>query len=284
MKQKPRRIPFFKMHGAGNDYIFIDCFRRKIARPAALARKISDRRAGAGSDGLILICPPRSKAADAEMRMYNADGSRSAMCANGLRCVARYLRDAGYARSPGIVIESGGRTCTARTRPRSKLVSLDLGVPEFAVRRIPVRLPGPEAVDIPLRVGGRSLAITCVSIGNPHCVVFVPEATDALVLRTGPLIERHRLFPERVNVEFVEIVTRTLLRQRTWERGTGETASCGSGAAAACVAAARTGRADRKVKIEMTGGTLAVNWRRTDGHIVQTGPAEYVYRGEWPFD
>lgn len=282
MKRKPKKIEFVKMHGAGNDYIYVDLFREKVAAPAALARKISDRHTGAGSDGLILIAPPKKKGAAAEMRMYNPDGSRSAMCGNGLRCVARYVYDAGYAKGREMLLESDGRRYPARI-VGGKRVKVNLGPPEFATTRIPVRLPGPEAVKAPLKVGDKTFRITCVSMGNPHAVIFVRKATDELVLGYGPKIERHRAFPERTNVEFVEVLSKSRVRQRTWERGAGETLACGSGAAAVCCAGVKTGRTNRKLKIELLGGVLDLEWRAADSHVLMTGPAEYVYRGTWPY-
>ncbi|MCC7476285.1 MAG: diaminopimelate epimerase [Pirellulales bacterium] len=280
---------FTKMHGAGNDYIYVDCFSQPVPpNVPELARQISDRRFGVGADGLILIC--RSRQGDAEMRMYNADGSYSEMCGNGIRCVAKYVYDHGLCRREQLGIESGGRVLSLDLRLESGKVSqvrVDVGEPILIPGQIPTTLRSaiaPEApvVDVPLAVGGRELLATCVSMGNPHCVVFVPQATDDLVLGLGPQLEVDPHFPKRVNVEFVELLGRSELRQRTWERGSGETFACGTGACAVCVAGVLTGRSDRRVTIHLRGGDLAIEWNEQDNHVYMTGPATEVFSGEWP--
>jgi diaminopimelate epimerase len=279
---------FTKMHGAGNDYIYVDCF----AQPAPLdspelARRISDRRFGVGADGLILICP--SERADAEMRMYNADGSYSEMCGNGIRCVAKYVYDHGIKRSEKLRIETAGRVLSLDLRAANGLVNqvrVDMGEPILIPASIPTTLRSTSGdrqpiVNVPLTLGGRELRVTCVSMGNPHCVVYVEEATDDWVLGIGPQVEVDSHFPNRVNVEFVEVLSRTELRQRTWERGSGETFACGTGACAVCVAGVLNERTDRNVTIHLRGGDLSIEWNEQDNHVYMTGPAAEVFSGEW---
>lgn len=277
------------MHGAGNDYIYVDCFAQPIpANIAELAQKVSDRRFGIGSDGLILICP--SKNADAEMRMYNADGSYSEMCGNGIRCVAKYVYDHGIKRADTLRIESGGRVLSLGVQHEDGAVHkvrVDMGEPILAPEEVPTTLrsdgsKSAPVIDVPLAIGGRELRATCVSMGNPHCVIFVEKATDELVLGVGPKVEIDHHFPKRVNVEFVEVVGPTELKQRTWERGSGETFACGTGACAVCVAGVLTGRSGREVTIHLRGGDLSIEWNERDNHVYMTGPAVEIFSGEWP--
>jgi diaminopimelate epimerase len=282
---------FTKMHGAGNDYIYVDCFVEPVPRDIPdLARRISDRRFGVGGDGLILICP--SERADAEMRMFNADGSAAEMCGNGIRCVAKYLFDQGICRKESLQIESAGRILTLDLKfagGKVARVRVDMGQPILIPAQIPTKLRSPKGpeepvVELPFAVGGRELSVTCVSMGNPHCVTFVKEPTDELVLGIGPLVENNENFPKRVNVEFVKAVDRQLLVQRTWERGSGETFACGTGACAVCVAGVLSGRTGRNVRIELRGGNLEIEWRESDNHVYMTGPAVEVFSGDWPGD
>lgn len=279
---------FTKMHGAGNDYIYVDCFAQPIPQSIAeLAQKLSDRRFGIGSDGLILICP--SPNADAEMRMYNADGSYSEMCGNGIRCVAKYVYDHGIKRADTLRIESGGRVLSLGLQHLNGTVDqvrVDMGEPVLIPANVPTTLrsagdPNSPVVNVPLTIAGRELRTTCVSMGNPHCVVFVEEASDELVLGVGPKIEVDPHFPKRVNVEFVEVISPTELRQRTWERGSGETFACGTGACAVCVAGVLTKRSGRKVTIHLRGGDLSIEWNESDNHVYMTGSAVEVFSGEW---
>jgi diaminopimelate epimerase len=279
---------FTKMHGAGNDYIYVDCFAQPVPTDVSeLARKISDRRFGVGGDGLILICP--TERADAEMRMYNADGSYSEMCGNGIRCVAKYVYDHGIKRNSELKIETAGRVLSLELELMNGLVDrvrVDMGEPILLPSEIPTTLrssAGPQqpVVDVPLNVNGRDFLVSCVSMGNPHCVIFVDNATDDWVLGIGPKTETDPHFPKRVNVEFVEVVGRGELRQRTWERGSGETFACGTGACAVTVAGALSGRTDRKVKVHLRGGDLVINWNEHDNHVAMTGPAVEVFSGEW---
>lgn len=274
---------FTKMHGAGNDYVYVDCFAQPVPdNVEQLAQKIASRNFGVGGDGLILICP--SERADAEMRMYNADGSYSEMCGNGIRCVAKFLYDHDIAKKETLAIESAGKLLSlelSTSGGKVDRVRVDMGEPILHAPDIPTLLPGDPVVEVPMSVAGNLLRVTSVSMGNPHCVLFVDRADDSLVLGLGPKIERHDAFPNRVNVEFVEQLSRTRLRQRTWERGSGETLACGTGASAVCVAGVLTGRTERRVTIELLGGELELEWNESDNHVYMTGPAVEVFSGEW---
>ncbi|MFN4261963.1 MAG: diaminopimelate epimerase [Gemmataceae bacterium] len=275
---------FTKMQGAGNDYVYLDCFQQPPpADPAQLSKVISDRHFGVGSDGLILICP--SDVADARMRMFNADGSESEMCGNGLRCVAKYVHDHGIAAKPTLTIETGNGVKTVELEiidGRARQVTVDMGEPILQAERIPTTLPGNPPLEAPLSVGGQEFLVTCVSMGNPHCVTFVEDATDGLVLGIGPVIERHPAFPKRVNVEFVRVNQPDDVTVRVWERGSGETLACGSGACAVAVAGVLTQRTQRKLRVHLPGGTLQLHWSAADNHVYMTGPAVEVFSGEWP--
>jgi diaminopimelate epimerase len=277
-------MKFTKMHGAGNDYIYVDGFREPLpSDPAALARAMSDRHFGVGADGLILICP--AEGADAEMRMYNADGSYSEMCGNGIRCVAKYVHDHGIVpRDRLSIMTTDKRFDLELVLKDGKVdrVRVDMGEPILASASIPTTLPGDPPTDTPLEVAGSRLSVTCVSLGNPHCVAFVDEPTDELVLGLGPLIERDERFPKRTNVEFVQVLSRETVRQRTWERGSGETLACGSGACAVCVAGVLTGRTERCLTVKLLGGELQLEWDEATNHVFMTGPATEVFSGEWP--
>jgi diaminopimelate epimerase len=279
---------FTKMHGAGNDYVYVDCFAQPVPDSIPeLARRISDRHFGVGGDGLILICP--TDQADAEMRMFNADGSPAEMCGNGIRCVAKYVYDHGICRREMLQIASAGRVLSLElglTDGKVSQVRVDMGEPILRPEQIPTKLRSPAGeeapvVEVPLSAGGQKFAVTCVSMGNPHCVVFVEEPTDEWVLGVGPQVETDPHFPKRVNVEFVQVVGRAELRQRTWERGSGETFACGSGACAVCVAGVLNGRTDRAVQIHLFGGDLAIEWNEVNNHVYMTGPAVEVFKGEW---
>ena len=275
---------FTKMQGAGNDYVYVDCFAQPIPEnPSALARAISDRHFGVGGDGLILICP--SDVADAEMRMFNADGSPSEMCGNGIRCVAKYVYDHGIRRRDELRIASGGRVLSLALEIQNgavRRVRVDMGEPILSAAQIPTTLPGDPVRNVPLTVGDCNLTVTCVSMGNPHCVAFVEEITDELVHHMGPRIENAPEFPNRTNVEFVKVLSHNRVRQRTWERGSGETLACGTGACAVCVAGVLTERTDRRVTAELLGGELELEWNAGDNHVYMTGPAVEVFSGEWP--
>lgn len=277
-------LPFVKMHGIGNDYVYVDASAHRVADPAGLARRVSPRRTGIGADGLILICP--SPTADARMEMYNADGSRGAMCGNGIRCVGKYLaeRDPGRPATLRIDTDAGVKTLELTWRDaRVVEVTVDMGEPILDGPRIPVAAAG-RVVDAPLEVAGAAWRVTCVSMGNPHCVVFTDDVEGLDLERLGPPFEHHPFFPDRVNTEFIRVETPTLLRMRVWERGSGETAACGTGACAALVAAVLTERAERRATLRLNGGDLAIEWRAADDHVLMTGAAEESFRGTLEVD
>jgi diaminopimelate epimerase len=275
---------FTKMQGAGNDYIYVDCFRDEVPEnPTRLAVAMADRHFGIGGDGLILICPADN--ADAEMRMFNADGSYSQMCGNGIRCVAKYLYDHGICERPTLRIASGGRVLELNleiVNRKVERVSVDMGEPIFEPASIPTRLPGTPPVDVELPIEGMELSGTVLSMGNPHCVVYRSSLSDYEVHTVGPRIEVHPVFPERVNAEFVEVISSTRVKQRTWERGSGETMACGTGASAVCVAGVLTGRTERRLHVELLGGELELEWSEATNRVTMTGPAVEVFSGEWP--
>lgn len=278
-------IEFTKMHGAGNDYVYINGFSVPLPQDLEkLAVEISHRRFGVGADGLILIWP--SDKADAKMRMFNADGSESEMCGNGIRCVAKYVHDHGIARKDKLRIETGAGVLSLELDIQNGLaeqITVDMGVPVLDAAKIPTTLVAPDerVVNVPIEFKGRRFFATCVSMGNPHCVIFVPEADDELVLGIGPLIERDDRFPKRTNVEFVEVLARGEVRQRTWERGSGETWACGTGASAVCVAGVLTGHTDRTILNNLIGGQLKLRWDESTNHVFMTGPAQEVFTGHW---
>lgn len=278
-------IEFTKMHGAGNDYVYINGFDTQLPDDLEkLAIDISHRRFGVGGDGMILILP--SDKADARMRMFNADGSESEMCGNGIRCVAKYVHDHGIATKERLAIETGAGVLQLVLDIQDGLaerITVDMGEPRLEGAKIPTTLvpPTESAINVPLEYRGHKLYATCVSMGNPHCVIFVPEATDELVLGIGPLIERDDRFPKRTNVEFVEILARGEVRQRTWERGSGETWACGTGASAVCVAGVLTGHTDRTILNNLIGGQLMLRWDEASNHVFMTGPATEVFTGRW---
>jgi diaminopimelate epimerase len=276
---------FTKMHGIGNDYVYVDCFANPTPKdPAALAQKMADRHFGIGGDGLILICPS-DNGADARMRMFNADGSESEMCGNGLRCVAKYVYDHGICKNERLRLQTGRGILTVDLEiagGKANRVRVNMGEPILEAAKIPTKLAGSPPVNAKLTVDGRTFEVTCVSMGNPHCVIFVEKATDELVLGVGPKIEHAAEFPARVNVEFVEIISRTEVRQRTWERGSGETLACGTGASAVCVAGVLTGRTDRRILNHLLGGDLELLWNEADNCVYKTGPATKVFSGDWP--
>jgi diaminopimelate epimerase len=275
---------FTKMHGAGNDYVYVDCITEPPPRdPAALSRAISDRHFGVGSDGLILIC--KSGTADARMRMFNADGSEGEMCGNGIRCLAKYLHDHGLARKQVLTIETGRGVLELMLETQNgsvEQVRVDMADPILRADRIPTTLPGDPPVNVPVSVANANLEVTCVSMGNPHCVTFVDALTDDLVLGLGPQIENHPAFPRRTNAEFVRVNSPTDVSVRVWERGSGETLACGTGACAVAVAGVLTGRTQRSITAHLRGGDLRLEWSEKDNHVYMTGPAVEVFSGEWP--
>lgn len=275
---------FVKMHGCGNDYIYIDCFRQPVPNnPAELSRRMSDRHFGVGSDGLILICP--SQLADAKMRMFNADGSEAEMCGNGIRCVAKYLYEHGLVRKSRLRIETGRGILDLDLHLKDGLVqrvTVDMGEPIFDPKHIPTTLVGHPPCDVPIQVGERDWKVTVLSMGNPHAVIYVDELTDDYVLGLGPRIEKHSAFPKRVNVEFVHILNPSEVCMRVWERGSGETLACGTGACAVCVAGVLTRRTQRRLLAHLSGGDLELYWSELDNHVYLTGPAVEVFTGDWP--
>ncbi|TWT37439.1 Diaminopimelate epimerase [Posidoniimonas corsicana] len=279
-----KRMRFTKMHGAGNDYVYVNGFSEQLPDELpSLARAVSDRRFGVGGDGLILILP--SDTADVRMRMFNADGSEAEMCGNGIRCVVKYAYDHGLAPQPVVRVETLAGVLTAEAAlhdGKVDRVRVDMGEPRLSPPQIPTTLGGEQVINTTIDVDGRSVEATCVSMGNPHCVVFVDSATDDLVLGLGPKLEKHAVFPEGVNVEFVEVLSPTEVRQRTWERGSGETWACGTGASAVCVAGVLTGRTERRILNHLIGGDLELEWSAGDGRVRMTGPAVEVFSGEWP--
>jgi len=275
-------MKFTKMHGAGNDYLYINCF--DTAEPGdipALAQAMSDRHFGAGGDGLVLIEP--SERADARMRMFNADGSESEMCGNAVRCVAKFVYDHDIARKEQLAIETGRGVLTLQcsvSAGRVDRVRVNMDRPILTSADIPTTLPGDPPVNAPLHVGGRDLQVTCVSMGNPHCVTFVDEVNDDWVLNIGPQIEVHQAFPRKINAEFIQVISPAEVRMRVWERGSGETLACGTGACGAVVAGVLAGQTDRKVTVHLPGGDLEIEWAES-GDVYMTGPAAEIFTGEW---
>ncbi len=275
-------LSFTKMHGLGNDYVYINCFRQTLPVPATtLARYLSDRRFGVGSDGLILILP--SSVADCRMEMYNADGSRAEMCGNGIRCVGKLVFDTHIARKPLLRVETDAGVKELQLQVENgwvTAVTVDMGPPRLAPQEIPTTLEGSRVVEAPLKVGESVYRVTCVSMGNPHCVVFSEKVDQIPLERIGPDFERHEVFPRRINTEFVQCLSKERLRVRVWERGSGETLACGTGACAAVVAAVLTDRCRREARVELRGGELAIRWSEDNDHVYLTGPAVRVYDGE----
>jgi diaminopimelate epimerase len=276
-------MKFTKMQGAGNDYVYVDGFTTTIADPAALARAVSDRHFGVGGDGLILILP--SAVAAVRMRIFNADGSEAEMCGNGLRCVAKYAYDHGLVETLGITVETGAGLLPVEmftnAAGRVDRVRVNMGRPRLTRAEIPLSGPPEQRViDQELAVLDRTLRINCVSMGNPHCVIFVDDLANFPVAEYGPAIEQHPLFPRRTNVEFVQVLSAGEVRQRTWERGAGETLACGTGAAAVTVAGLLTGRTGNRLLNHLAGGDLEMAWDG-DGEVFMTGPAVEVFTGDY---
>ncbi|MCR4745077.1 MAG: diaminopimelate epimerase [Lachnospiraceae bacterium] len=279
-------IRFTKMHGCGNDYVYINGFTEKIENHAEAAVKLSDRHFGIGSDGLIFINP--SDKADFEMEMYNMDGSRAQMCGNGIRCVGKYVYDHGMTEKTVITVDTlaGIKTLNMKvTNGKVSEVTVDMGEPILIPSKIPVSdefaCDKEKVVNEIIEVEGNEYHVTCVSMGNPHAVVFIDHDESDLKLSTiGPLFENHKAFPERINTEFVRVRNRKNLDMRVWERGSGETFACGTGACASAVAAILNGLTEDEVTIKLQGGDLKVHWDRDNRHVYMTGPAETVFEGE----
>jgi diaminopimelate epimerase len=295
---------FTKMHGAGNDYVYVNCFDEPLpADPADLSRRIADRHYGVGGDGLILICP--STVADARMRMFNADGSESEMCGNGIRCVAKYVHDHGIAKKERLKIETGAGVLTLDLVIENGVanrVRVDMGEPILEPARIPTTLTAEAGqnhiVDFPASVLGDALLaetaadwqrraeldprLTCVSMGNPHVTLYCQNVAALPLETVGPKIEHHAVFPRRINVHFVQIHSAGEVTMRTWERGSGITLACGTGASAVCVSGVLTGRHGRHILAHLPGGDLELEWNEKDNHVYMTGPATEVFTGDWP--
>lgn len=275
-------MEFTKMQGAGNDYIYVNAFKEQVKDPVQTAIRVSDRHFGIGADGLVLICP--SEKADFFMDIYNADGSRAKMCGNAIRCVAKYVYDRGMTDKTEIAIEtlSGVKTIRVFTENgRVTAARVNMGAPILAAREIPTTFDGESVISQKLTVGETDCAVTCVSMGNPHCVLFVDDVEAPDLERLGPKFEHHERFPDRINTEFVHTVSATEFDMRVWERGSGETLACGTGACAAAVASILNGRAerDRDIRVNLRGGQLVIRWHR-NGDVYMTGPAEEVFSGE----
>jgi diaminopimelate epimerase len=293
------------MHGLGNDYVYVNCFEEKVKNPAKLVQIVSDRHFGIGSDGLILICP--SQKADVRMRIFNADGSEAEMCGNGIRCVAKYTYEHKLAKSgepfavPGqppcpvsLNIETGNGVIPVGLiiddNDKVQKVCVNMGQPVLAAKDIPVNLPvkcrkaspSGEVIEQPMQFLSRALVMTCVSMGNPHAVFFCDDVSLIELEKFGPAIEKHRIFPNRTNVHFVQVDNPREFTMRTWERGSGITLACGTGACACCVAAVLTGRGERVCTVHLPGGELDLNWCQEDNCVYMTGPAVEVFEGIWP--
>ena len=272
-------IRFTKMHGLGNDFVVVEAAAVKAVNLAKLAKQICRRREGIGADQLLWL--GKSRKADLVLRIFNADGGEVEMCGNGLRCAARYARDRRIVKKTWLTIETLGGIRAVKAMGK-KMFQVNMGVPILKGRDIPVSLSG-RVINRPIRLDGRDARVTCVSMGNPHCVVFVENVVDTPVAKIGPQLETHALFPKKTNVEFVQVVKEDLITVRVWERGAGETLACGSGACASAVASVLNGLTNRKLTVQLPGGPLAVNWDRDSGEVSMTGPAEEVFTGDCPF-
>ena len=281
-------MKFTKMQGLGNDYVYVDCFREQVADPSALAVRVSDRHFGIGSDGLILICP--SDAADVRMDMYNADGSRGAMCGNGIRCVAKYAYEHALARGTEMTVETLSGIKRITVFPENGIVQkarVDMGRPILEPEKIPVLIQ-PEhrygdsgaVISQMLDVNGTYYSVTCVSMGNPHCVVPVEDPDHLKISRIGTLFEHHEVFPDRVNTEFIRVLDRSHVQMRVWERGSGETLACGTGACAVAVACVLNDWTGPQVTVSLRGGDLEIFWDQEADTVFMTGPAVTVFEGE----
>jgi diaminopimelate epimerase len=275
---------FTKMHGLGNDYVYVSTFDQKApAEPSRLARAVSDRHFGIGGDGLILIMP--SERADARMRMFNADGSEGEMCGNGVRCVAKYIHDHGIARKQQVTIETGRGILALDLEVVAgtvRRVRVDMGVPILEQGKIPTLLPGSPPIEVPVEVDDRLLAVTAVSMGNPHAVVYLSDVDGVPLESIGPEFEHQPVFPNRVNLHVVQVLGPAEVKMRTWERGSGITLACGTGACAVCVAGVLTGRTGRSILAHLPGGDLELSWPDDRSSVFMTGPATEVFSGEWP--
>lgn len=277
---------FTKMQGLGNDYVYVDCLKEEVQDPEWTAQVVSDRHFGIGSDGLILICP--SKVADFEMRMYNADGSRGEMCGNGIRCVAKYVYDYGLTDRTSITVETLGGIKHLEIFPKNgqaDQIRVDMGAPVLEAEKIPILTEeGAAVVNEPILVEGKEYHITGVSMGNPHAVVYVDDVKGLELDKIGPAFEHHPRFPRRINTEFARVIDRHTVEMRVWERGSGETLACGTGACAVAVASILNGLTEDQVTVRLLGGDLKIAWSGGGGHVFMTGPARTVFDGEIDLD
>lgn len=274
-------MKFTKMQGLGNDYVYVNCFQEKIENPVEVAIKVSNRNFGIGSDGLIMINP--SKVADFEMEMYNADGSRGKMCGNGIRCVGKYVYDYGLTDKTSISVETlGGIKYLDFTIEDGKVksVKVDMGSPELVPANIPIVAEGDSVINAPIIVDGKEYRMTGVSMGNPHTVVYVDDVKGLEIEKIGPKFENHERFPDRINTEFAHVIDRNTVEMRVWERGSGETLACGTGACAVAVASILNGLTEDKVTVRLLGGDLQIEWDRVENKVYMTGPAEVSFDGE----
>lgn len=275
-------MKFTKMQGIGNDYLYFNCFEAPVADPAALSIRLSDRHFGVGSDGIILIGP--SDKADCTMDIYNADGSRAMMCGNGIRCVGKYVYEKGLVKKTTLTVDtqSGIKTLflTVDEKDIVTSVTVNMGKPELSAKLIPTLFESAQVIDVPVTIAEKEYHVTCVSMGNPHCVVFV-EDVDVLPLESiGPSFEFHHMFPQRVNTEFVQMINDNEVKMRVWERGSGETWACGTGACAVAVACALNGKTGREVFVHLKGGDLNIRWNQETDEVFMQGPAEFVFEGQ----
>ena len=273
---------FTKMHGIGNDYVYVNCFEENVENPAELAVKMSRQHYGVGSDGLILICP--SEVADFTMRMYNSDGSESEMCGNGIRCVGKYVYDRGLTDKTTVSVMTGGGLKELQLNVQGgkvQSVRVDMGAPELRPELVPVNLTGEMVMGHRLQVGAAVYEIHCVSMGNPHCIIFVKDPDLIDVEQVGHMLENHPIFPQRANIEFVNVLSRDRLRMRVWERGSGITLACGTGSCAVLVACHLNGLCERRTAVALDGGELVNEWDEATGHVFMTGPATHVFDGEY---
>lgn len=274
-------MKFTKMHGCGNDYVYVNGFVEKIEDKPAFVRMVSDRHFGVGGDGAIFINP--SKEADFEMEMYNADGTRAEMCGNGIRCVGKYVYDKGLTNKTRISIVSFGKVKYLDLNVENGAVStvrVNMGAPILTAKEVPVISSMEQSVDEPVVVNGKEYRMTCVSMGNPHAVVFMDHVADLDIAAMGPFFENHEVFPNRTNTEFVEVVDRNHVNMRVWERGTGETLACGTGCCATVVACVLNGLTENKVTVKVLGGEIEIEWDREENLVYMTGPAATVFEGE----
>ncbi len=270
------KLLFTKMQGAGNDFIVIDGRKGALPNPKKTIRRLCDRRLGIGADQVLVL--KNSRKADFRMEIFNPDGAEAEMCGNGLRAIARYIKDQKFSAKPALKVETRAGVQRVESQGRNRY-RVDMGEPILKGKLIPVNLAG-RVINRPIRVDGKVFRITCVSMGNPHCVVCVDDLKDFPIALYGPMLEKHHLFPKRTNVEFVRVLGPHEIEMRVWERGAGETLACGSGACAAVVASAMNSLTDRRVEVKLTGGTLQIEWPREDNHVYMTGPAETVFQGE----